>query len=517
LRTDGSARRLAWGGAWPLAPVALAAVLGAYRLGQKSLWLDEAFSVGVARLDWPATWWLVRTTEPNMALYYALLHGWVRLGAGEAAVRALSVAAAVAVIPVFYVLGVRLVGRRAALLASFLLGANAFFVRYAQEARSYALLLLLTTASWALLLRALERPSTTRWVAYVGGTALAAYTHLFGVWVIAAQLVTAVLVRRWRGAWREFAAALVAIALLLAPLAAWAAASPVTLGWVPRPTMRTLADFAEEITGYGGGWLAALYAALATAFVVGAPRAGRRRATSARAPRDPAASAGDEAVDAGALDARWSAAALVTWLSVPIIGALAVSYLVTPVFYPRFLIISLPPLVLLAAAGAGAIRPRWAAALAMLALFVGEGMGLERWYARMRKEDWRGATAYVLARSAPGDGVVFHAPYVRRAFEYYVLQSGEGASTAPEPLFPSGAWGALDPRNPEITGDFASWWAAHPPRRTRLWVVEQVRRREAARGAPAWLPPDFLPIYCPADSASFIRIRVLLYTSCGRT
>jgi len=37
-------------------PLGLAALFGAYHLGAKSLWWDEAFSVWLARLDWPVLW-----------------------------------------------------------------------------------------------------------------------------------------------------------------------------------------------------------------------------------------------------------------------------------------------------------------------------------------------------------------------------------------------------------------------------------------------------------------------------
>jgi uncharacterized membrane protein len=61
-------------------------------------------------------------------------------------------------------------------------------VNYAQEARAYALMLLLALWSCELFVRLIERPPTRRReVAYVIVTALLLYAHLYGIFVIAAQ------------------------------------------------------------------------------------------------------------------------------------------------------------------------------------------------------------------------------------------------------------------------------------------------------------------------------------------
>lgn len=167
---------------WILLPVGLAAGLGFYHLGAKSIWWDEGFSVWVARLDWPAAWHLMRSAGPNMMLYYVLLHFWLWLGLGEAAVRSLSTVAAVACIVPFYFLGKRVLGAPYALLASLLFAGNAFFIRYAQEARGYSLALLRVTASGVLFLRAIDQPTAWRWTAYAVVSALAVYAHFFALW-----------------------------------------------------------------------------------------------------------------------------------------------------------------------------------------------------------------------------------------------------------------------------------------------------------------------------------------------
>src|SRR2546425_3307417 len=118
----------------------LAAGLGFLRLGAKSGWLDEAESVAHARLGVRSLLHVLDGGDPNMGLYYVLLHFWIRIfGESESAVRGLSVLFGVLAVPAIYLVGARLFGRAAGLVAALLLAVNAFFIQYAQEARSYSL------------------------------------------------------------------------------------------------------------------------------------------------------------------------------------------------------------------------------------------------------------------------------------------------------------------------------------------------------------------------------------------
>jgi 4-amino-4-deoxy-L-arabinose transferase-like glycosyltransferase len=87
-------------------------------------------------------------------------------------------------VPFIHGLASRAFGRKAGVLAPLLFGLNAFAVQYAQEARAYAFVLLLVTASTYLLMRAAEAGSTWRWAAYAIVSALAVYAHFFALVVL---------------------------------------------------------------------------------------------------------------------------------------------------------------------------------------------------------------------------------------------------------------------------------------------------------------------------------------------
>src|SRR5437879_4020633 len=125
----------------------LASYLCLLSLGHLSLDFDEAVSIVYSQVDWKSLW-KVLADDPNMSLYYGLLHFWVTLnGTSEFGARSLSVIPAVATVPLLYSLAARLLGSRAALISCLLLTLNTFFIQFAQEARSYSLVLFLITLS----------------------------------------------------------------------------------------------------------------------------------------------------------------------------------------------------------------------------------------------------------------------------------------------------------------------------------------------------------------------------------
>ena len=80
-------------------------------LDSKGLWLDEAFSVWLARQSLPDLYgWLLKIDQ-HPPLYYALLHGWIAaFGDAAGSVRLLSALFGAATIPVMFLLGRRLLG-----------------------------------------------------------------------------------------------------------------------------------------------------------------------------------------------------------------------------------------------------------------------------------------------------------------------------------------------------------------------------------------------------------------------
>ncbi len=198
---------------------ALAAALRFATLGAQSYHHDEIVTASrILRDGFGHAMDAVSFSESAPPLYYALAWVWTQVtGTGEFGLRSLSAVAGVATVPVAYLIGLELRGRRAGLMAAALVAVNPMLLWYAQEARVYALFALLCAVSLLYCVRALRggrRRDFTLW-GIASGLALA--THYFAVFPLAAEAVW-LLWRRGRaslaGLW------IIALAgLLLAPLA----------------------------------------------------------------------------------------------------------------------------------------------------------------------------------------------------------------------------------------------------------------------------------------------------------
>jgi mannosyltransferase len=199
--------------------VLLAVALRFATLTRQSLWFDEAATHDVVRLGLSDMLRALPHRESNPPLFYLLEWGTTRvLGSGPFGLRALSALAGVLTVPVAGAIGSRLGGRRAALAAATLVAVNPLLVWYSQEARSYALVVLLSALGLLLFLHSLDdpRPRVLAWWALVSALALA--THYFAAFVLLPQAMWLL----WRHPQRKAAAgicgALLALSAALLPL-----------------------------------------------------------------------------------------------------------------------------------------------------------------------------------------------------------------------------------------------------------------------------------------------------------
>lgn len=184
----------------PLSVVALTAIGFLLRLAQfdQSLLADEL-----------STYWIIRDNslgavlsdihsdyEITPPLYFALAWLSDQIGSGPEWVRLPSLIAATATIPLLYMVGARTVGRTAALLATAIFALSPFMIYYAGEARSYALMVALLTASTLALLIALESGRRRWWVLHAVCAAGAMLSHYTAAFPLAAQFAWAVWAHR---------------------------------------------------------------------------------------------------------------------------------------------------------------------------------------------------------------------------------------------------------------------------------------------------------------------------------
>lgn len=124
-------------------------------------------------------------------LYFLLARLITHLGNSVLALRAASLVGVTLAIPLTYLVGVRTVGRRAALIGSALIALSPFLIYYGTEARPYGLLMALVLASTLCLLIALERRRPGWWAGYAVAACASMYTHYTAAFVLLVQFLWA--------------------------------------------------------------------------------------------------------------------------------------------------------------------------------------------------------------------------------------------------------------------------------------------------------------------------------------
>ena len=153
-----------------------------------SLWLDEALSVNIAQLDLNQLVEALRH-DGHPALYYLLLGWWIdAFGDSDLAVRSLSAVFSLLTVWVLYRIA-RRHGASTAQVTLLLAATSPFLIRYATEARMYALLALLCCVGWLGVERAIENPTRARLAFLALTTAALVHTHYWSFWLIGAALI----------------------------------------------------------------------------------------------------------------------------------------------------------------------------------------------------------------------------------------------------------------------------------------------------------------------------------------
>jgi mannosyltransferase len=336
-------------------------------------------------------------------------------------------------------------------------------VEYAQTARSYALLAFLVTLSSWFFVREIERPSRGNRAGYVVASVLAVYAHYFALYVLAAHALTLVALRRRSALTREWLSVAAAILASCVP-AIWIiyrSDAADRIGWIHPPS---LIDFATVFSHFTGRSRLLFCGLLLGGFPVTFLAWRERR--------------------------PWPVGFVAACLFVPLVLSFLAS-IARPMFLPRYLIICLPFLVLIGAAGLTRLRPPvLARGLVVLLAFVSVAR-LLGFYQREGPENWRDATQFVLDTSRRGDGFVFFPDYAHKPFDYYSRKNG-----SPEP--------------PNLDEQQV---AAKP----RIWLIVRESDATANRAAVEQVRSSLTETFERAEQRRFSNVNVELYVRRSRS
>ncbi len=408
------------------AVLCLGAAVRLWGLGRESIWLDEATSLIIARMNLRSVIeWAAADVHPP--LYYALLHFWLPLGDSESVVRALSVFLGTITLGVQYALARDWFGARVALLATLLLALSPLHVWYSQEVRMYVMVTLLCLLACHLLLQALDCTNAGSgklawqarkyWLGYIVTATLALYTHYFALWSLLFANLYAISCL-WRRAWmhwRRWLVAQVIVALLFLP-------------WVP--------ILYHQVTTGGGGWVErslgrpTWYALVDTwlNFSIGLdgslyPPLLRRLAYGVFALclliavwRSVAPKTAQQ--DDRARHTRHALTFLLINCPLPLLAVWLASQL-KPMYSVRYLVVFLPYYCMLVAVGLAGAPWRGTRWLGIIILSITAMIGIGANYQALQNPDWRGVSALVHQNAQEGDVALFSPRWNQKPFEYY--------------------------------------------------------------------------------------------------
>jgi hypothetical protein len=344
----------------------------------------------------------------------SFLASWLttRLGHSPELLRLPALIAGVATIPLVYLLGRRMVGRRAALVACALVAFSPFMIYYSAEARAYGLMMLLLVGSTLSLLSAIDSRRRGWWGLYAVSSAAAFYTHYTCAFVLAAQLIWALWA--YPEARRPALLATAGAAVLVVP---WI---PGLINDLSSPTLKILSnlspftahdvriDLQHWAIGYPytiAGPLTALPGVLAL-LLLGAAAVLTAGALAARGRPRPRGGGGREPWSARLARVDRRVLLAVVLAAATPVAEFVVSLGGNHIIGVRDMAASWPYLALILAVALTAAGPRLglvAAALAILAFVLGASKMLQT---RFQRPDYQAAANYVAGQARSRDVVI---------------------------------------------------------------------------------------------------------------
>ncbi len=397
--------------------IALGSFLRIYDLGAESIWLDEAHSARVSSQTLTSTI-AEAASGLHPPLYFVILHFWMGLfGNSEVALRSLSAIFGIISILLIYQVGIALFNREVGLISSFLSAVSHFHIQYSQEARPYTLLLLLSLLSFLFFIQILKHERKWYYPCYLLANILLVYTHVFGLFMVAAQIFFLLLF------WTKYSpqrlkllsmqiATVVAI-LPLAFLLGSVAISIVEHGfWIPEPSLMRIYDTLGVFAGH-----AVLLLLLFFCLVIVAPFSIRRMEGqwTLGKPLESLKSISWN-IRLGAIN---EILLLVIWLSLPIVLAFIVSKTITPIYVIRYLIGASPALYLLVARGLNRLNMKKGLYPVLLIIVLLAVPNLVHYYTHAEKQQWREVAQLVELNAQENDVIIFCQDYTQDPFDYY--------------------------------------------------------------------------------------------------
>jgi mannosyltransferase len=436
--------------------IVLGAILRIHKLGAESIWLDEGYSVVISKLSFMKVATFVDDFPP---LYYVVLHGWMRLfGDSEFSIRFPSLIFGVLSIGLIYQVGLLLFDERKGLIAALLLALSTFHIHYSQDARPYSLTVFLALLSIYAFIKCLQQWDLYNSIGYVAASALLLYSHVIGLFLIAAQNLYIISLYLFfkedktipLERWLILQASIGLIFCPWLPTFMRRAFSHDRAAWLQTPNLK---DIDNTLRAYAGSNLLKLCVPLALASIVTMKAinstGGWRSLLRSFEPYKPGIIIGD-------IKQNWL---LLLCASMPIVMPYLLSFIITPLYSSKYTIIGSISFYLLIASGIGNLRTAAMRVLVIAVFMVVSSINTVDYYHSTTNRPWREVEQYIEQNSRPEDMLIIDSKHqYDKTYKYY-SKSNKIQTIATPPI------------SERIDTDLLQQWSALAKGRHRIWVV----------------------------------------------
>jgi uncharacterized membrane protein len=382
---------------------AIGAILRFYNLSGKSLWLDEASTLGMSNQSLSGIW-STGYIDNNPPLFHYLTKMMLLFGQSEFVLRFLPAVMGIATIVIVYLIGKEFKDDNTGLIAAALIAFSPFCLNYAQEAYSYAMVLFVASLMYLFYLKAIKTNDVKNWLLFGGFSALAFWTHFYlAIAIIVIYVYTVILIVMTNREYvKGFVYGIITTAVLASPVVYMAiyrltslTSTPVTYGILGLPLVgETIYRFA------GFNWtIAWIYIGLLL-------------------------------IGVGYLFLKDKKLCLLSALFIifPILISVLLSAKMT--MNPRYLIFLIPIIFVTIAYSyqffAKIITNKQLIYVFLIGIVILNAIPLQSYYMQLRSEDWRGYSTRLSGMTTAGDLVVVMPGYMLQPLNYYYNNATDG-------------------------------------------------------------------------------------------
>lgn len=376
--------------------------LSLFVLDRLSLRLDEAQSLWQTSHSINGTLRVV-AQDVHVPLYHLILHFWqVYFGHNLTIVRLPSLIFFLLTIPVFYLLARQVMSWRWSLFATVVFSFLPFMDWYSTEARMYTLLGLMATLSQYYFIRILQHRKG--WLGYGVTALIGAFSHYFFMFNLATQALYYFMNKKRfvPGDFKRFVTVAVLVIMALGPWLFYFFSLGAGKNTSPHLTRPSTVDFfnafSQFIFGFQNNYVNTLLLSswsLIVLLAFFAVKRGQRLSPEL--------------------------SYIVTAAFVPVVMAYVLSFIHEPFFLSRYMISSVPPLLILIVWFISNYRrrPAMVASIVLAILIVITSYRQITSAATPVKENYQAVAESVKARATSSDIIVMSAPFTVYPFEYY--------------------------------------------------------------------------------------------------